>query len=254
MRIEDCIRKVFDFGGRASNSPVIYTPYENKTLFNKFFKLDFNQETIEIPCYCIINIFKYLENKTIEDCKYLYYNICNEYAIRLPDAKTSLPLFKDLFYNHSYAGHLTSKKVQDNIYHGGRGIITYSDYTPLVVFSIIFKKVQENGQINLRPIEYLCRINPLVYGRDDVISKYIRTKFIAGIVNVNNCDILKFLFSRSSFSPVLSKVEFFDKIKIIIDDFNSLIIDPTPPKSIDDMDNINSYLSNNVDNILNSLI
>lgn len=66
-------------------------------------------------------------------------------------------------------------------YYGGSGFILDKEYTPLVIFGAEFIFTEYKGTME-SPV---CIINPIVFQREDIVSKYIVKKLIPCISDYN---------------------------------------------------------------------
>lgn len=93
--------------------------------------------------------------------------------------KTADPLVGFLLGNRSRDRNSTIRSVRTKIsggdyYYGGSGYILDKDLTPLMILGVEYK-IEGNTWKRENPV---CVINPLVFQREDIVSKYIVKKVI----------------------------------------------------------------------------
>ena len=233
--------------------------------FLRFMKVPLNADTLELPC-----VYKYIigqtlldnntyisrgnEDKVVEDLiipmMYLEYDAV--------ESRSSNPALKKFFHDTDPRHNLVRKKVGNNTYYGGEGIILYEDFTPLIMFTLQVNRIQSRTRTYFyEPVKPIIRINPIIYSKDDILAKYIRTKLIANSFAVKDSSNLYSHFSQDRLkndSGVFTKRELDWDFKIIIEDFSNFFVTPDIPDVTFNSDNINSMLSNNLDSILSELL
>lgn len=185
-------------------------------LFNSFFGVDmcnlYRQKEEDIPKYII---------PIIPDDRFL--------ALK----RTADPIFGFLFTqrDHHNVTVLGVKTSTGGRYYGHKGCVFDRNMTPLVIFGTEFD-FETKGKLNDYPV---CVINPIVFQRDDIVSKYIVKKLI----------------------PYLSEAEIWlsgngktDRVKVIIsNDINKFIEKPAKPTPNLDSD-LWKCAEENIDEIL----
>lgn len=233
---------------------------ENSTINISSFKIDLTKNKIEIPIFIQNNVLRYLNKKFLDNTDYLYYPLTNINTYAETGCKSSAAILKQLWDRHMHSiqsFHLTkATTVNNEVYYGGKGIITYEDFEPMVLFTTVFNYYKDTDNI-IEPDEFRCIINPRIYTSDDILSKYIRVKFIQELLATKDWSYYRKRYLSSSASRIinsnLSNVEYFDKFNIVIDDCSRFISTPTGPNinAIGSSDEINKFLNNNIEEIAN---
>ena len=267
--IEKCYR------GRGWNSydeGFTYNRYYSRRLsqketkaFTKYIKIDLTKDILELPC-----IYKYIIGNTlfnnnncsnIEDCVDTLY-IPMYYMIKEPrDLKSSTSILRALFYETSYNFNLKKAHHSDITYLGGEGIILYEDYTPLIMFTLQVRKEKGiNNKYKYYPIKPILRINPIVYTKDDILAKFIRSKLIAKTIEYkevyyNTLSIYNkhSLYYKEHGDEILNTFEIPANFDIIISDFSDFFVSPKMPDGTFNSDEVNNLLYSNIDTILKDI-
>ena len=229
---------------------------EESKAYSKFMKLSLDSDVLEIPC-----IYKYIiSNVLVENMKCL--KIKNEDGIisdlyipmfyRDQDpraAKTSATLLKSFFYETNPACNLFKRASGETTYLGGQGMLLYDDYTPIIMFTL---KVERNN-FSYRPLQQIAHINPAIFYRDDILAKYIKGKFLSNLITM---EPVPFMYSNSRIrnnNNLYLERELPWKFKVIIEDFSDFFVTPTIPTTTFSSDNVNNFLSNEVEEIISSI-
>lgn len=222
---------------------------EKDASFAKYLKIDLTKDTVEIPCVYMCRIMDALAYaySTGKDYKQLYIPLM--YLLKdNVEARTSNSLLRAFFYESFSQRALYRKLCNDVVYLGGKGIILYEDFTPLIMFTLEIKKIEDENKY--QPIRKIVRINPCVYNKSDTIAKYIRSKFIANLIdcstsfptsNVNN--------PSNIFIPAWVSRRF----KIIVEDFSDFFCAPVVPDATFSDEKVNKLLSDNLDDIIENI-
>lgn len=221
--------------------------------FVKYFKIDLTKDILEIPC-----IYKYPVMSTLE------FNFHNPAAkvdtLYVPmmclsndpqEVKSSNPLIKKFFYETAPEANLTRKKASGTVYLGGEGFIAYEDYTPLVMLTLEVKREDAN---RYTPLRQIIRINPIIYSRDDLIAKYLRTKFLTGVFEMRlsqeALDYVNYGIRRRllrNLYNLLTSVQVNYDFKVRIEDFSNFFFTPKAPDITFNSEEIQTLLSNDTD-------
>ena len=253
---EDYISKCF----YVDNSKVIKIMATGATtdvttfrLGNLSFKIDLSKEEIEIPCIYMSPILYDLERRVFatKDTIQYYPIVSNGVASRT--CTTSLGLLKQFFDNYSTNVNCLTKAVcKDTYYYGGKGIILYKDFSPMVICSMTYKKEKgpnTSSIFHYVPTGTIVRLNSKVFIENDLLSKYIRTKFIisiTGALRETNTNMVSLVGGSS-----LSRPFTMGNARVIIDsDLSDIIVTPSAPTS---NNNIEEFLKNNAEDILDKL-
>lgn len=248
---------VFNVG---SNSPVL----SESGAFKKYMKVSLDDDIIEIPC-CYIDFITHIlaQNNYIfrkEKTGNIIKEVCVslEYLNReLSEIKTSLAALKALFYYAHPSENLKLIHIGDVKYLGNPGIIMYDDFTPIVLFTLQLERVkyqltEDTFEYKYTPIKQIVRINKDIYNRDDIIAKYIRSKFITNLINMTE-SYYTYAARLDNTYGIFKSCALDYKFKIVIDLLSDLFVSPSVPNSSFSSDKVNEFLSNNKEIILNSI-
>ena len=212
--------------------------YEDSRALQKYLKIDLSLNTLEFPC----TYFKIIEHTVLyTDKKELYIPlfVSSEHNGSIAG---SLTLLRTLFCSYGRPCNLIKATVGDTIYYGNRGIILYDDYTPLLMFSIEADKIEDRRYL---PKRRILRINPKVFTSTDILSKYIKSKFITNIIGIDS----EYADTMHTRSRLFQSVPLNYNFKIIIEDFKDWIIEPSIPDVDFTDERINEYLLDNFSSI-----
>jgi hypothetical protein len=100
----------------------------------------------------------------------------------------------------------------------------------------------------------IVRINPVIYNRDDILAKHIRTKFITGVLNMKLSPEeleLSGWYSRKYrlLNPygILTNTSVDYDFKVIIEDFSDFFFIPKAPDVTFSSDKVNELLLEDAD-------
>ena len=230
--------------------------------FHKYLKVDLNKDIIEVPCvykYMITNVINDINNtgEPIDTVYIPIFYIENDSV----ESKSSNPVLRKFFYETPDEHNLTKKKGSGTVYIGGNGIIFYEDYTPLMMLTMEIKKeLTANNKIRLTSVRQLVRVNPIVYKRDDLMAKHIRTKFLTNILTMKlDEDTYNYTGYRShiyrlkdSFSLFTDKKIWYD-FKVIIEDFSDFFYTPKVPDITFSSTAANHMLEDSIEDIIKDI-
>lgn len=130
------------------------------------------------------------------------------------NAKSTAPLFKQFFYDNNGSSVFTSRLGKDVKYFGSRGIILYEDNTPLVLFTLVLKKSFLNNSTAIKFCidKVKVYINPLIYTKNDLMAKGIRTKMLEELIKIKQSGTL--LGSTRYSSPFNSTIDISENIYV----------------------------------------
>lgn len=227
-------------------------PLSHFSPFKKFMKIPLEGDIIEIPCiYKYIAVNALSKNiRRVETSKIQNVIVPLTYFdITTAEVKSSPSAIKAFFHDYPTSDRLLKKKVAGIWYIGGEGIILDENLVPLMMFTLKLEKVQSD---KYRPIQQILRINPEVYNREDIISKYLRSKFISNILKVKNeARYLRTLRNPYSVLPDNTYLDW--NISVIVEDFSQFFITPTIPDSTFSDEKANLLLKDNLDGILSEI-
>lgn len=222
--------------------------------FIKYMKIPINTDTIEVPC-----IYKYMIMNAIAENKKNPENAVDNLYIPIMclekdnvESRTSNGLLRRFLYDTSSTRSLTRKKGNGTVYLGGEGLLLYEDYTPILMLTMEIKKNPAGKYVPIRPI---ARINPIIYSRNDILAKFIRTKFITGLIDMrlSREELEYFNFNINYWRQsnranlinhsglLTTKIIDYD-FKIILDDFSEFFFTPKAPDVTFDSSIVNNML------------
>ena len=220
--------------------------------FVRFIKIPINTDTIEIPC-----IYKYMIMNALATNKAYPAKAVDNLYIPLMclekdnvESRTSNALLRRFLYDTAGTASLTRKKGNGTVYLGGEGLLLYEDYTPIIMLSLEIKKNSTGGYT---PIRQIARINPIIYNRSDILAKFVRTKFITGLIEMKLSpeeirDLNQGFWVRSNKIKLINQAELLDtkvvdyNFKIILDDFSDFFFTPKAPDVTFNSDEINDII------------
>ena len=223
---------------------------DTNKVYNKSIIIDIDRDKDEVEIPVIARAF--YENiiseeiydpapKKIEKIILPLYENCMEQSRRTFDS-----IIKQLFTNVDYSKRLqkivTSK---GEVCYGGRGIILDSDYTPLLLCTLMARKYKEKKDTYMTYYRPVCYINPKVFtDTDKMINKGIVKKLIPFYTtNDMNFPLVSGRFVSTNPDD--------RKVKVIVDNFDNFFVEPIKPSpSLCTNDVLNECLINNIDDIL----
>lgn len=230
-------------------------------------RTDISKDKVEIPCYCMDEYLPYLTEKIKYPNLYadvLYYpvysNVDSSSRRGAPkeEYKSVSPAIKVFMLNTNTKEGLRKIKIGNYFYYGGKGLILYEDMTPACILYLELEKTQvekDDGNTITRYIlkRPIIKVHPRVYQQEDLMSKHIRTKFIneSLCIDVTNPRNNICLFGLRN---LLSNSEIPAKFKVIIDTFDEDFSRPSVPNVSSSSENINAFLSEYSNNIIDSIL
>lgn len=234
--------------------------YYHNDAFRKYITVDLTKDRFEIPC-----VYKYII------CGLLASNRSNQVVdvIKIPmialrliteESKSANPMLKDFFKQNCSGSLLSKKKCAGVDYIGGEGIIMYDDFTPLVMFTLEVQKTTVDGLVKYIPLRQIMRINPIVYTRDDLLAKHVRTHMISNVIpmKVDWSSIADTGWTwRDKKLRNLYQLFTTDKVnwdfKIIVEDFSYFFDSPTVPNCTFNSSDVNKFLSSKCNDIISGM-
>ena len=216
--------------------------------FARYIKVPLDRDVIEVPCIYKYSVMKALQfNKLYPDkaSKEIYIPMFCMYDDPA-ESRSSNPLLKKFLYDGYGESNLIRKKGSGTIYLGGEGMILYNDFTPLVMMTMEITKTPLGRYTATRQI---VRINPVIYNRDDILAKHIRTKFITGVLNMKlsprELEMSGWLtrkFRLLNPYGILTNISVDYDFKVIIEDFSDFFFIPKAPDVTFSSDKVNELL------------
>lgn len=226
--------------------------YSDSNAFVKYIKIPINSDTIEIPC-----IYKYmvmdaiaankLNPETAIDSLYIPMMCLENDSV---ESRTSNALLRKFLYDTAGYSNLTRKRGNGTVYLGGEGIILYEDFTPIIMLSLEVKRDDKGKYI---PVRQIARINPIIYSRSDILAKFIKTKFITGLVEMRLSDdeirdLNQGYWVRSNKIKLIDNARLLTtkvvdyNFKIILDDFSNFFFSPKVPDATFNSTKVNDMI------------
>jgi hypothetical protein len=222
--------------------------------FTRYIKVPLDRDVIEVPCIYKYPVMEALHfNKQYPDkaSKEIYIPMFCMYDDPA-ESRSSNPLLKKFLYDGYGESNLTRKKGSGTIYLGGEGMILYNDFTPLVMMTMEITK-EPSGKL-YTATRQIVRINPVIYNRDDILAKHIRTKFITGVLNMKlspeELEMGGWLTRRFRLlNPygILTNTSVDYDFKVIIEDFSDFFFIPKAPDVTFSSDKVNELLLEDTD-------
>ena len=216
--------------------------------FTKYIKVPLDRDVIEVPCiykYPVMGALDYNKRHPTEASKVIYIPMLCMYDDPA-ESRSSNPLLKKFLYDGYGESNLTRKKGSGTIYLGGEGMILYNDFTPLVMMTM---EITKDSLGRYTPTRQIVRINPEIYNRDDILAKHIRTKFLAGVLNMRltpeEVEMSGWMSRRYRLlNPfgILANTAVDYNFKVIIEDFSDFFFIPKAPDVTFDSNKINELL------------
>ena len=247
IRFTDSVRSVFISG--TLHNPIQLREelsLDSNNVFRRSLIIEVNDDEVEIP----VIARNYFENLVLKKINYplavgtkriilpLYDNAPSQ------ERRTFDSIIVQMFNNVGFGTRLqeiTTSKGE--VYYGGKGIIFDESYTPLLLCTLIARKVHTeeggNSMVYYRPI---CHISPKVFLEPNkLINKGIIKKLIPFYTN------REVILPEGKFGVNPES----EKVKVVVDNFDKFFIEPikpTPSATINDA--LNECLIDNMDDIM----
>lgn len=175
---------------------------------------------------------------------FLYVNSRNQ--IRRTADSIITEFFSRTTFNNRLQKVITNK---GEVYYGNRGIILNENFNPLILCSVMSKKVEKDGTIYMNYYKPIIRISPEVFLNDTgLIHKSILKKIIPFYLTHN---IGSIPFYDSIFR---SSIPENTKPQILIEDISRFIeVSATPNPNTCSNKTLNKLLLDNIDDVLNQI-
>lgn len=188
-------------------------------------------DTIEIPCYAKMKCLDALAAGS----KIIYLPTIENHGGAMI-ASSSGPIIKKFLYDTSINSTCIRKvklKNADITYYGGPGLIFYGDYTPMLFMTFTIKKLSDGSYGIDKQNIY---VSPMVFRKNDMLSKYIRSKLLPALITVGdeyNPGIRSWRRVTPQIDhPILNNKYRFDyKFHIVIDHCDDFFFRPNKPSA-----------------------
>ena len=217
------------------------------TPFTRYVKIPLDRDVIEVPCiykYPVMEALKFNRMHPDEASKEIYIPMFCMHDDPA-ESRASNPLLKKFLYDGYGESNLTRKKGSGTIYLGGEGMILYNDFTPLVMMTM---EITKNSSGSYTASRQIIRINPVVYNKDDILAKHIRTKFITVALNMKltpeelGNGWLNRRYRLLDPYGMFTKASVDYDFKVIIEDFSNFFFIPKAPDVTFDSNKVNELL------------
>lgn len=223
---------------------------DKHNVFNRMLVVDVSSDEIEVPMVAksavehVVTenlIHSYNAQKVVVS---LYVNSRNQ------SRRTADSIVNEFFTRTYFRNRL--QKVTTNkgeVYYGNRGIILDKDFKPLILCSIVSKKVEVNGRIFMDYYKPIVRVSPEVFlNETGLINKSILKKIIPFYLTHNVGRVNTYDGKFRSNIPENTKPQ------ILIEDISRFIETPAIPNpSTCSNETLNKFLLDNVDEVLNQI-
>lgn len=240
-------------GNRMDTRLIDELTLDTNKVYNKsiIIDIDRDKDELEIPVIARVSYENIISeeiyspaSKKIEKVILPLYENCIEQNKRTFDS-----IIKQVFTNVDY--NMRLQKIVTNkgeVYYGGKGIILDSDYTPLLLCTLLARRYNIGEEIHISYCRPVCHVNPKVFiDTDEMINKGIIKKLIP-FYTTNAMFFSTYGYRFSCNNPDSRKV------KVIVDEFDNFFIEPVKPSpSLCTNDTLNNCLVNNIDDILRLL-
>lgn len=233
--------------GRWYNNAQIAPNYQNNAVFSRFLEvvLPYDGECF-IPVLGLSNTLSYIQQ--------WFYTVHPTQAVKL-----SYPL---------YVGGSETRKTADSIiqsinrcpsnlrlskittskgldYYGGQGLIFDEHWNPLMLCGFIINIDRTNRVMTIvRPV---CYVSPVVFERNDILSKAIIKKIIP-YISMHGVEVPS-VFRSSSYLAFNS--DRFSSVPVTIESINGYFTSPASPNMIENLDgSIWDFLLENVNDLV----
>ena len=241
---------------------------ENTTYNSLNLKIDISKDIIELPSYGVEDTAKIIKFNldSMGTVQTVYYPIVDNskwehYRRRgntpKEEYKSASPAIKAFFIDTYTKDGIRKIKIGNKSYYGGRGILFTEDMKPLLLMTmqiqkklLVFKDTLNSYKYE--PVRPIIRVHPDVYKVDFPLEKHIRTKLIPEAIMLDGpLHRDTYLYNRNGI--FINDATMPWKFKIIIDDFEDCFDKPTLPTIHSTSEDINKFLSDNIENILETL-
>lgn len=257
-RYRDSLNGVFNYGGGygTGNSLNRDVTFDNHNVLSRMLVVDISLDEIEVPM-----IAKAAIEHTVSE-GFIHSNNVQKVVIPLyvnsynQSRRTADSIINEFFSRTTFDTRL--QKVTTNkgeTYYGGRGIILDENFKPLILCSMMSKRVEVNSRIYMDYYKPIVRISPDVFinepgliNKSSLISKHILKKVIPFYLthNVESIQIYKSRFRN--------EIPENTKPQILIEDISRFIETPAlpNPKTCSN-EALNKLLLDNIDDVLNQI-
>ena len=171
-------------------------------------------------------------------------------------SKSANPILKKFFTESNVGTLLCKKKAGSTTYIGGEGIILYEDLTPLIMFTL-----DNDGRTKYKPIRQILRINPIIYSKDDLLAKHIRSCMIGKLFPLKmdwseeEIGYTWMLRNRTlkNANGIFTNVRVNWDFKILIEDFSEFFRVPSVPDCTFSSTKANEFLYSKYDDIMKDM-
>ena len=179
------------------------------------------------------------DNKIISYIKVRDYSLCY---------KTFPSIEREIFIGSSRLSYLRGLIFKSKMYYTNFGNVYTEDFTPLIFNTV---KLKASGFENIPEfVERSFHIHPKVFTEDDIMTRFIRNKYIKELLNIKTCSLLGVNSWIGNSMPITINIE------DVKNKFMSFTNEPSTNKLDANILNadIQSYLNTVIDNVTPVLV
>ena len=258
--IRNCYQNLISCPGGADSYYNQNSSLTESNFFSCYYEVDLNKDILEIPCFClqyvILKLTQIREGSNSAPTNGIIRipiinNNSAPHNSQVFRAKSANPLLKRMFYT-DFNSLLCTVYGNDTRYEGGKGIVMHADRTPLVVFSAELTKQPYENTYKYNITKFIVRINPIVFRREDILAKHIRTKMLSNLYEEGASfgGVLGYRRGRAYILDDVTIKDFEVKIEPVM---INLFKHPQIPNVTTSQESIENMLSSNLDTIIRVL-
>lgn len=252
-RYADSLNRIFTRSGGYNRESILglNVTFDKHNVLSRMLVVDVSSDEVEVPV-----VAKSLVESVITD-NLIYSNNIQKVVVPLyvnsrnQSRRTADSIINDFFTRTMFRHRL--QKVTTNkgeVYYGNRGIILDKDFKPLILCSVLCKKVEDESRLYMDYYKTIVHVSPEVFlNETGLINKHILKKVIPFYLthNINVVGTYDGRF-RSRIHDENAKPQ------ILIGDISKFIETPVLPNpSTCSNKAINEFLLDNIDDVLNQL-
>lgn len=248
-RYRNSLNSVFTSRGECdTDSSLDYgLTFDEHNVFNRMLVVDVSSDEVEVPM-----VAKAIVEHVVTDNLIHSYNtqkvVIPLYVNSRNQSRRAADSIVNEFFTRTYFRNRLQRVTTNKgeIYYGNRGIILDKDFKPLILCSIVCKKVEERGMTYMDYYKPIIRVSPEVFlNETGLINKSILKKIIPfylthDVGRVNTYD-----------GKFRSKIPENTKPQILIEDISRFIETPAIPNpNTCSNEALNKLLLDNIDDVL----
>lgn len=251
-RYANSLNMVFSRSGEHSIKPTLglNVTFDKHNVLSRMLVVDVSSDEVEVPV-----VAKSLVESVITD-NLIHSNNIQKVVVPLyvnsrnQSRRTADSIINDFFTRTMFRHRL--QKVTTNkgeVYYGNRGIILDKDFKPLILCSILSKKVETRTMVFMDYYKPIIHVSPEIFlNETGLINKHILKKIIPFYLTHSIDRVIAYDGRFRSMIPENTKPQ------ILIEDISKFIETPVLPNpSTCSNKAINEFLLDNIDDVLNQL-